>query len=49
VSFRQTAAGKLVALLKCGNGMPSFRLEKLEHLRLPVSTQWEIVGEATRW
>ena len=38
----------MIALLKCGSGMPFYRLEKLEHslgIPLAASTQWEIAEE----
>src|SRR5437660_4786420 len=46
--YDDTAAA-MIAQLKYGSGMPFYRLEDLEGslgIRLPASTQWEIVEEA---
>lgn len=46
--YDETAAA-MIALLKYGNGMPFYRLDRLERnlgIPLPASTQWEIVERA---
>ena len=45
----EESAAAMIAQLKYGTGMPSYRLEQLENnlgIPLPASTQWEIVEEA---
>ena len=41
-------AGSMIALMRYGTGLPSFRLERLQGslgIPLPTSTQWDIVSE----